>query len=459
MSKGSKLSREKVFESICKATRIDTLGLFIGSGFTKALLEGNRAVRAYSWSELLKRAADDFEITRDILNEGRPYPEIATVICQEYLKTHETSYKEAERVLKFKIAELVNVSPTPLKIQEYGEIFKRLSPNWIVTTNYDSIIEQILQEKAYPVNPRDSYFKTKDFTPVYHIHGSVSDPESIVITNEDYTHTLRVSDYRHARLPFLIKESTVLMIGYSLNDLNVLSAVDYSKNVYSNDMAYDTPIIQLLYKQYPNSEPYFSDDGIVIQEVADLSDYFLEYLDYERRFRGQIGKIAKQVNEYVELLSTSDDEFVEQFVQVSAFRAKYIKPISGFAPEFWYVYSSYTAFLNKCFGVLWNRASAYGAFEEYNRILCVLLDIIENIDYSNVPVSFVDYIVSKFSGVAYYVGNELGQSYSAYSTWESRKNGIPEQFLFEYVKRRKDDYDYKCGLSLIESLTLGGQNG
>ena len=453
MKKRSKLSREKVFESICKATRIDTLGLFVGSGFTKALLEGNTSAKAYTWAELLKKAAEDFEITRDILNEGRPYPEIATVICQEYSHIHSATAKEAERALKYKIAELVNASPSSLIIQEYGEVFKRLSPNWIVTTNYDSIIEQILQEKAYPINPRDSYIKTKDFTPVYHIHGSVSDPESIVITNEDYTHTLRVSDYRHARLPFLIKESTVLMIGYSLNDLNVLSAVDYSKNVYSNDMPGDTSIIQLLYKQYPNSEPYYSDDGIIIQEIASLSDYFLEYLDYEKRFRGQIGKIAKQVNEYVELLSNSDDDFVEQFMKDSAFRLKYIIPISGFAQEFWYVYSSYTAFLNKCFGVLWNRASAYGAFEEYNRILRILLDIIENIDYDNVPVSFIDYIVSKFSGIAYYVGNELGQSYSAFSTWESRKDNIPEQFLDEYIKRRKDDYDYKCGLSLIKSLT------
>lgn len=452
MSKGSKMSRDKVFESICKATRIDTLGLFIGSGFSKALLEGNPFSNAYSWSELLKKIAEDFGIARDILNEGKPYSEVATVICQEYAKTHPSTHKEAELALKFKIAELVNVSPTPLRIQEYESIFKRLNPNWIVTTNYDSIIEQILREKAFPINPRDTYIKTKDFTPVYHIHGSISDPESIVITNEDYTHTLRISDYRHARLPFLIKESTVLMIGYSLNDLNVLSAVDYSKNVYSNDMSYDTPIIQLLYKKYPNNEPYYSDDGIIIQEVASLSDYFLEYLEYEKRFRGQIGKVAKQVNELIEFLSNADNEVVDKFISDSSFRLEYIRSISGFAPEFWYVYSSYTAFLNKCFGVLWNKASVYGAFSEYNNILCLLLDIIENTDYDNAPISFIDYVVSKFSEIAYYIGNELGKSYSAYSTWESRKSSFPDRFADEYMKRRKDDFDYKYGLSLIKSL-------
>ena len=232
-AKTLKISREKVFESICKATRMDTLGLFVGSGFSKALMMSHPHSKTYSWAELLQKAADDMEITRKILEEGKPYPEVASVLCQEYVKLKNVSYQEAERTLKFKIAELVNVVPTKVVVDEYEEIFKRLNPNWIVTTNYDFIIEQILHEKAFPINPRDSYLKTKDFTPIYHIHGSISDPESIVITNEDYTHTLRISDYRHARLPFLIKESTVLMIGYSMNDLNVLSAVDYSKNVYS----------------------------------------------------------------------------------------------------------------------------------------------------------------------------------------------------------------------------------
>lgn len=36
-----KLTREKVYEMICKATRINTLGLFIGSGFAKAVLENS----------------------------------------------------------------------------------------------------------------------------------------------------------------------------------------------------------------------------------------------------------------------------------------------------------------------------------------------------------------------------------------------------------------------------------
>lgn len=452
MGTSSKLTKEKVFESICKATRADTLGVFIGSGFSKALLSGHPYAHSYSWAELLQKAADDMGIARKILEEGKPYPEVASVLCQEYVNIKTVSHQEAERTLKFKIAELVNNAPTPDKVSEYEEIFKRLSPNWIVTTNYDLIIEHILHEKAFSINPRDSYLKTKDFTPIYHIHGSISDPESIVITNEDYTHTLRISDYRHARLPFLIKESTVLMIGYSLNDLNVLSAVDYSKNIYSNNMPYDTPIVQLLYKSYPNDEPYYSDNGIIVQEISDLSEYFGEYLAYEKRFRGEIGKTIKRVNELVEKLTTADNTLVEEFTSNSTFRLGYINQISDFDPEFWYAYSSYTAFLNKCLGMLWNKASAYYAFHEYDNILMLLLDIIENIKYDNVPTSFIDYIIAKFSEISHYIGIEPGKSYSAFSTWNDHKRKIPDQFIKEYKNRRKNDRDYQYGLTLIESI-------
>ena len=53
MSKSKSISREDVFETICKAARSNTLGLFVGSGFTKAVLNNNKFHKAYDWKELL----------------------------------------------------------------------------------------------------------------------------------------------------------------------------------------------------------------------------------------------------------------------------------------------------------------------------------------------------------------------------------------------------------------------
>lgn len=113
-------------------------------------------------------------------------------------------------------------------------------------------LESILAGKSITIGPCDSFIKIKDITPIYHIHGIINDPENIVLTNEDYVSLFRPSDYRQARLPFLIKKSTVLMLGYSLNDINVISSVDLANNVYKNINNYhESNIIQVVWEQNP----------------------------------------------------------------------------------------------------------------------------------------------------------------------------------------------------------------
>jgi hypothetical protein len=122
----------------------------------------------------------------------------------------------------------------------------------VITTNYDHLYEQALElkaaeetasagqgEKRYEVsiyNPNiKARYKTDDcpISPnpkrpfILKIHGDVSKPESIVVTEEDYIQfVLRMSD-KHPYHPFgknvlthLIKWPT-LFIGYSLTDYNL----------------------------------------------------------------------------------------------------------------------------------------------------------------------------------------------------------------------------------------------
>ena len=442
-------TREGIFEAICKAARSNTLGLFVGSGLPKAVLKNNRTHKAYSWMELLQKACAEMGITKNLFNDGRSYPQIASAICQDYVQIRKVNLKDAERKLKITIARLVDASLSSNVLTEYEEYFKELVPNWIVTTNYDTIIEQILREKAFIINPKDSFVKTKDFIPVYHIHGSIADPESIVITNEDYAQTLRVSDYRHARLPFLIKESTVLMVGYSLNDLNVLSAVDYSQNVYRNICrTIETPIIQLLYKDTsPQYDPYIK-NGIIIQEIDDLSSYFAELIDYIKRYKSLVGKKSNEARKILEFLINSDDGSISEFIIDKESRRNIINAITDLDFEFWYIYPSYMAFLNKSLAVLWDRAHVQNAFSYYRNILELLLDVIENVDYTNVPASFLDYLIERFKEIAYYIGSGYGQSWEAKTCWDNRCHNLPQEFVDELIRRPANEYESR----LIEQL-------
>lgn len=49
---------EEIFEQICSASLQETLGLFAGSGLTKALLEDSDEYSSYNWSELLEECCE-----------------------------------------------------------------------------------------------------------------------------------------------------------------------------------------------------------------------------------------------------------------------------------------------------------------------------------------------------------------------------------------------------------------
>ncbi|SEK28890.1 SIR2 family protein [Paenibacillus sp. OK003] len=108
------------------------------------------------------------------------------------------------------------------------------------TTNYDNIIEKCIekQNKEYDLKISDSNFSTtkenSDVT-IYKFHGDSRNPESIVLTKDDYssfhsTHQLFIN-----ALTGQLLTKTFLFIGYSFNDpdfLQILSSIRaIAKNV------------------------------------------------------------------------------------------------------------------------------------------------------------------------------------------------------------------------------------
>ena len=64
-------TKEDVFKAICNASRLGNLGFFVGSGFTKAILENNTYYEAYTWAELLKVCCEEMKINENILKNKK----------------------------------------------------------------------------------------------------------------------------------------------------------------------------------------------------------------------------------------------------------------------------------------------------------------------------------------------------------------------------------------------------
>lgn len=425
-------SREDIYKAICRASRLNTLGLFVGSGFTKAVLENDMTYEAYSWAELLEKCCKSMNINEDMLKSTGSYPEIASKMCKQYSSDNDCNYSDAVAELKKIICELVSVFPNK-KIQEkYFTNFDKLNANWIVTTNYDTVLESILLGKALPISPKDYFVKVADMIPIYHIHGIRSMPDSIVITNEDYACLFRPNDYRQARLPFLMKESLVVMLGYGLGDINVLTAVDWSNNVFTNtNENYDFPIIQLLRKTQPKDNPYIDESGLTILEIESLDKFLDDFNEYFPKYQENYDKVIQHISKHISIFNDCTNENINNFIQKECYRLEIINFVSSLSKEFSYIYNSYLSFLRAIISELNELSRPDGAFRAYDKKLIVILDILENVQLVKMPTSFFTYIADAFDSVAHYVGNNNGQSWSAYITWNNRKTKIPKDTVNE----------------------------
>lgn len=99
----------------------------------------------------------------------------------------------------------------------------------IITTNYDTFIENYVFSDDFTVFVRqhelfsaDSY----DIAEIYKIHGSATDAQSIVITQEDYKHFKESRKLIIAKMLTLFAEAPIIFMGYSFTDENIREIIE-----------------------------------------------------------------------------------------------------------------------------------------------------------------------------------------------------------------------------------------
>ena len=191
------------------------LVVFIGAGIS-------RLVGGPSWDEFANKVLDEL-----------------TPKCLDY---HEKSLIEAipdprKRLSIAKIIEKENKSPVDYKKIIKGDVSEDNIYKYInnfrctfVTTNYDLLIRP---ENVQPRNDKDwRYYELEDITEdklnkqghVIHLHGCVINPESMIITTEDYLNHYFCKEIKDF-LKHLFISRTVLFLGYGLEETEILEYI------------------------------------------------------------------------------------------------------------------------------------------------------------------------------------------------------------------------------------------
>lgn len=184
---------------------------------------------------------------------------------------HETV--PADGYIKFAIAEYLralikkvddkNASAT--LNQEIVSI-KNILPHAIITTNYDQFLENIFPDYQPIVGQQIIQGANLSVGEIFKIHGCVSDPNSLVFTENDYTQFIKRKKYLSAKLLTFFSEHPLLFIGYSASDPNIraiLSDIDEAlpvsggiiPNVYILEWRQNIPV-----NEYPNREKLIAID-------------------------------------------------------------------------------------------------------------------------------------------------------------------------------------------------------
>lgn len=428
-------TKEEVLDIIAKASFDGYLGLFVGAGFSKAVVEDTNSV--LNWEQLVDKVFKSFEnevegfnYENDINKVGKSFPEITTEGINILSSKTNNDFNKILEDFKVRISAFTAWLPSEEKSKEVNSYLKIIDPKWIITTNYDNVLEYILPDEAYTISPDDVIIAPNGLKGIYHIHGTRINPSSIIIAQNDYIKLFRPNDYRVSKLSNLFLESTTIFLGYGLGDVNILSSIDLAKNFYnSNSKFANNNVIQFVRSEFPKNDCYLK-DGVIIYEIKDITEelnFISKFLyDYKKKKEIEITEINETINLFfnkfgeTEYLKYYEDNDFKDFINSKVFL---------YSPR---ITTAFSIFLRNVFELCWKKCSRNGAWEEYSKFVNLIVKLIIDIQTTkNSEPLLLNMIVNELNKLKDYVGTLFGQSKAAYRKWEELKPNLSPDMIRE----------------------------
>jgi hypothetical protein len=208
--------------------------LFIGSGFSQ------RYLGVPTWEGLLQHFCEGlhpYEYYR--ASSDSKLPRCASLIAKDFGVRWWTAPEFQAMRDKYKSHLIGSSSPLKIAISDLmASEFKLLresrltdelaalrtfNAEGIITTNWDGLIESLFPGYKVYIGQQSIVRKTpQNIGEIYKIHGCCTDPNSLVLTDEDYALFRDKQAYLAAKLITIFVEHPVLFIGYSVSDPNIL---------------------------------------------------------------------------------------------------------------------------------------------------------------------------------------------------------------------------------------------
>lgn len=284
--------------------------IFVGSGISKRYLKNFP-----NWEELLKEYWDKIGETQNFYSYLRSLKQDENIVKKrdsekdfyantvaatyiqkkfddlffsEKIEIDSLSIKDAYQArlspFKYDIAERFKNYEIKDDVKDELEKFKVFlsKAKVIITTNYDTFIEDLLEEIGNKPNiyvgQKGFFDQTLDWSELYKIHGDVNLSNSIVINEQDYTEYDHNSILLSAKILVNMIESPIIFLGYSLSDRNVRELLgEFASQIPQEDIRKTTNRIMIVeYEEKQNAleEEMMRDQELDINYLHILTDNY-----------------------------------------------------------------------------------------------------------------------------------------------------------------------------------------
>ena len=280
---------EKDIKNIITASQNNKLVFFIGAGFSK--LSETESLKIPSWEELINELKEDLNISNesDFLKIAQLY----------FLKFGEHDYEKKVK------SSIVDLAPSKF----HKNLFD-LNPHYIITTNWDNLIENTAQEKrlAYDLICSDADLAHSQLDKkIIKMHGSFQQ-HNFVFKEDDYLQYSQNFPLIENYIKGIFSTCTIVFLGYSYSDYNLKQIVSWITRISKA-----TPKKYLLQGEFDLAQnKYLENYGItLLSPIAGNLSYGRLYESFFEDLNTVIKPeklIVKLVNSVKNLVDTESNE-------------------------------------------------------------------------------------------------------------------------------------------------------
>ena len=309
--------------------------LFVGSGLSR------RYLNLETWGGLLEKFSQliekDYQYYYSL--SGGDFPKLATLLAKDF---HEFWWKDdyfKDSREKNRILSVNEESPLKIEISEYLQnikgqltedegLLKEISLlqqaviDGVITTNWDLFLENVFKDFKRYVGQNELIFSVQQgIGEIYKIHGSCSEPNSLVLTESDYKNFEDRNNYLAAKLLTIFTEHPIIFIGYSLQDTNITQIIK-SITACLTSSNIEKLRDRLIFLQYSKEGESVEKnnilvDGIQIPLITIKTDTFAPVFETLAEIKRKFpAKVLRQLKEHIyDLVKNSEENLEKLYVQ------------------------------------------------------------------------------------------------------------------------------------------------